>query len=111
VDLARPLAGARAPHTHHSSPRPREPECGAPVYPDLAGRVDPEQDGGSWQPTAERLGRAAIRTIKEEEIALAEYRGFAEALAQIEPFIDAGDRTKRVHAALGDLTPVAFETA
>jgi putative transposase len=52
-----------------------------------------------------------IRTMKEEEIALAEYRDFAEALAQIGQFIDDVYRTKRIHSALGYLTPAEFEAA
>jgi transposase InsO family protein len=52
-----------------------------------------------------------IRTIKEEEIDLAEYRNFTEALTQIGQFIDAVYRTKRMHSALGYLTPAEFEAA
>jgi putative transposase len=54
---------------------------------------------------AERL----IRTIKEEEVALAEYEDFADALRQIGHFIDDVYRTKRIHSALGYLTPAEFE--
>ncbi len=56
---------------------------------------------------AERL----IRTIKEEEVDLAEYRDFADAHAQIGRFIDDVYRTKRIHSALGYLTPAEFEAA
>ncbi len=56
---------------------------------------------------AERL----IRTIKEEEVDLSEYRDFAEAHAQIGRFIDDVYRTKRIHSALGYLTPAEFEAA
>ena len=40
---------------------------------------------------------------------LAEYRDFADALAQIGRFIDDVYRTKRIHSALGYLTPAEFE--
>jgi putative transposase len=56
---------------------------------------------------AERL----IRTIKEEEVALADYEDFADALRQIGHFIDDVYRTKRIHSALGYLTPAEFEAA
>jgi transposase InsO family protein len=56
---------------------------------------------------AERL----IRTIKEEEVDLSEYRDFADAHAQIGRFIDDVYRTKRIHSALGYLTPAEFEAA
>ncbi len=56
---------------------------------------------------AERL----IRTIKEEEVALADYQDFADALTQIGRFIDDGYRTKRIHSARGYLTPAEFEAA
>jgi transposase InsO family protein len=68
----------------------------------MAAVGEPRQNG-----YAERV----IRTIKEEEIALAEYRDFAEALAQIGRFIDDVYRTKRIHSALGYLTPAEFEAA
>ncbi len=68
----------------------------------MAAVGEPRQNG-----YAERV----IRTIKEEEIALAEYRDFADALAQIGQFIDDVYRTKRIHSALGYLTPSEFEAA
>jgi putative transposase len=68
----------------------------------MAAVGEPRQNG-----YAERL----IRTIKEEEIDLAEYRNFTEALTQIGQFIDAVYCTKRIHSALGYLTPAEFEAA
>jgi len=50
-----------------------------------------------------------IRTIKEEEIYLSEYATLAEAQAQIRHFIDVVYQHKRIHSALGYLTPAEFE--
>jgi putative transposase len=104
--LQRALAH-RTPSIHHSdqgvqyaAPRYVQTLQAAGVQISMAAVGNPRQNG-----YAERL----IRTIKEEEVALTEYRDFAEALAQIGPFIDDVYRTKRIHSALGYLTPVEFE--
>lgn len=68
----------------------------------MAEQGEPRQNG-----YAERL----MRTIKEEEVALSEYRDFADAYAQIGRFLDDVYQHKRIHSALGYLTPVEFETA
>jgi len=54
---------------------------------------------------AERL----MRTIKEEEIALNDYIDFHEAYARIERFLDDVYQHRRIHSALGYLTPAEFE--
>ena len=60
----------------------------------------PEENG-----YAERL----MRTIKEEEVALTEYRDFADAKRQLGRFLDAVYNRKRIHSSLGYLTPEEFE--
>ncbi|MCA1617564.1 MAG: integrase core domain-containing protein, partial [Acidobacteria bacterium] len=59
---------------------------------------------------AEQNGYAerVIRTIKEEEVYLNEYRDYEEALNQIGHFIDDVYLTKRIHSSLGYLTPAEF---
>jgi putative transposase len=54
---------------------------------------------------AERL----MRTIKEEEVDLSEYRDFKDAYQQIGRFVSAVYMTKRIHSSLGYLTPAEFE--
>ena len=56
---------------------------------------------------AERM----MRTIKEEEVDLSEYRNFADAQHQIRVFIEDVYMTKRIHSSLGYLTPAEFEAA
>jgi putative transposase len=61
--------------------------------------------GAAWQNGyAERL----MRTIKEEEVYLSEYRDYADAQRQIGRFLDDVYMHKRIHSALGYLTPVEF---
>ncbi len=52
-----------------------------------------------------------MRTIKEEEVDLSEYRDFKDALDQIRHFINDVYMTKRIHSFLRYLTPVEFESA
>jgi putative transposase len=50
-----------------------------------------------------------MRTIKEEEVELAEYRDFEEAYREIGQFLEDVYSKKRIHSSLGYLTPVEFE--
>jgi putative transposase len=62
--------------------------------------------GEAWQNGyAERL----LRTIKEEEVDLSEYTNYADALRQLGRFLDDVYTHKRIHSALGYLTPAEFE--
>lgn len=62
--------------------------------------------GEAWQNGyAERL----MRTIKEEEVALTEYHDFHDAYSQIGRFLEEVYQHKRIHSALGYLTPAEFE--
>jgi transposase InsO family protein len=54
---------------------------------------------------AERL----MRTIKEEEVRLTEYHDYADARRQLGRFLDRVYNRKRIHSALGYLTPAEFE--
>jgi len=60
----------------------------------------PEENG-----YAERL----MRTIKEEEVDLSEYADFHEAYSSLGRFLDEVYTHKRIHSALGYLTPAEFE--
>jgi putative transposase len=70
------------------------------IQPSMAAIGEPRENG-----YAERL----MRTIKEEEVDLSEYRDFADAHRQIRRFLDDVYNVKRIHSALGYLTPLEFE--
>jgi putative transposase len=70
------------------------------VQPSMAAVGEPTQNG-----YAERV----IRTIKEEEVYLSEYEDLADARRQIGAFLDRVYNVKRIHSALGYLTPEEFE--
>lgn len=61
---------------------------------------EPEENG-----YAERL----MRTIKEEEVDLSEYEDYGDAMRGLGRFLDDVYNRKRIHSALGYLTPAEFE--
>jgi putative transposase len=97
------------PEMHHSD---QGVQYAAQAYTDLLKRYEvqismatqgkPEENG-----YAERL----MRTIKEEEVDLSEYTDFADVYRQMGRFLEDVYNTKRIHSALGYLTPVEFEAA
>lgn len=105
--LGRALA-THVPTIHHSD---QGVQYAALAYIELLHRyrvqISMADAGAAWQNGyAERL----IRTIKEEEVDLSEYQDFADAYAQMGHFIEQVYQRKRIHSALGYLTPVEFET-
>lgn len=97
------------PEMHHSD---QGVQYAAQAYTDLlkhyevqismATQGKPEENG-----YAERF----MRTIKEEEVDLSEYIDFADVYRQMGRFVEDVYNTKRIHSALGYLTPVEFEAA
>jgi transposase InsO family protein len=97
------------PEMHHSD---QGVQYAAQAYTDLlkhynvqismAAQGKPEENG-----YAERL----MRTIKEEEVDLSEYSDFTDAYRQTGRFLEDVYNTKRIHSALGYLTPVEFQAA
>ena len=77
----------------------------------LGTQISMAEQGEQGEPRQNGYAERLMRTIKEEEVALAEYRDFADAYAQIGRFLDDVYQHKRIHSALGSLTPAEFETA
>ncbi|XQQ06162.1 MAG: IS3 family transposase [Leptolyngbya sp. IPPAS B-1204] len=96
------------PEIHHSD---QGVQYAASEYVELlkeaGARISMAAVGEAWQNGyAERL----MRTIKEEEVDLSEYRNFAEAYEQIGTFLEEVYSKKRIHSSLGYLTPSEYET-
>lgn len=104
--LRRALAD-RVPDIHHSD-QGVQYACGdytallreQGVQISMAAVGKPEENG-----YAERL----MRTIKEEEVDLSEYEDFHQAYRSIGRFLEEVYTRKRIHSALGYLTPAEFE--
>jgi len=97
----------RCPEIHHSD---QGIQYAATAYVELLQEqgvsVSMAEIGAAWQNGyAERL----IRTIKEEEVDLSEYRDYHDAYQKIGRFLEDVYMHKRIHSSLGYLTPVEFE--
>lgn len=104
--LRRALAQG-TPEIHHSD---QGVQYAATAYTELLKdrgvAISMAEVGQAWQNGyAERL----MRTIKEEEVDLSEYENLAQAYAQIGYFLEEVYQKKRIHSALGYLTPAEFE--
>ena len=106
--LDRALGGHRC-EIHHSD---QGVQYAATAYieqlKDVKAKISMASVGAAWQNGyAERL----MRTIKEEEVDLSDYRDLAEARCEIGHFLAEVYQHKRIHSSLGYLTPSEFEAA
>lgn len=104
--LQRALA-QHAPEIHHSD---QGVQYAATAYTqtleEAGAQISMAEVGAAWQNGyAERL----MRTIKEEEVQLSEYMDYADAVRQVGRFLNEVYTHKRLHSALGYLTPAEFE--
>lgn len=106
--LQRALAAGHVPQIHHSD---QGVQYAATAYVATLEAhhvaLSMAEVGAAWQNGfAERL----MRTIKEEEVDLSEYHDYPDAYRQIGRFLDQVYMHKRIHSALGYLTPAEFES-
>lgn len=103
----RPALADRQPAIHHSD---QGVQYAATAYVELLQThgvaISMTDTGAAWQNGyAERV----IRTIKEEEVYLSDYRDYGDAYQQIGRFLSDVYTHKRIHSALGYLTPAEFQ--
>jgi len=106
------------PEMHHSD---QGVQYAAQAYTDLLKQYEvqismatqgkPEENGFAERLTLAPHASAGVRTIKEEEVDLSEYTDFADVYRQMGRFLEDVYNTKRIHSALGYLTPREFEAA
>jgi transposase InsO family protein len=95
INGAPPTRKKRTTNSNHAFPR----------YPNLVQDLEITRPDQVWVAYAERV----IRTIKEEEVYLSDYQDYADAYGHIARFLDDVYNVKRIHSALGYLTPREFE--
>ena len=107
LPLRQALQRYPAPEIHHSD---QGAQYAAKPYVQLL------QDAGTQismaavgTPSENGYAERVIRTIKEEEVYLNDYRNMADAKQQIGHFIDVVYQQKRIHSALDYMTPEEFE--
>jgi transposase InsO family protein len=101
------MRGGRRPEVHHSDQGVR---YAATAYTDLlAGRGVAISMAAVGKPEENGLAERLMRTIREEEVDLSEYRDLADVYGQLGRFLDNVYNWKWIHSSLGSLTPAEFE--
>ena len=105
--LNRALRAYPAPSIHHSD---RGGQYAAKSYIQLLqGKGTQISMAGTGKPYENGYAERVIRTIKEEDMLRGDYQSLADAQQQIGYFIEETYARKRIHSALGYLTPAEFE--
>jgi putative transposase len=105
--LRRAMLRGRRPEVHHSDQGVQY------AATDYVGRLTHVNSSISMaavgEPRENGYAERLMRTIKEEEVQLTEYHDYADARRQLGRFLDRVYNRKRIHSALGYLTPAEFE--
>jgi len=105
--LDRALAKHGAPKIHHSDHGVQYLSAG---YLDkLAHHGIAVSCSAKGKPTQNGICERFIRTLKESEVRLQDYEDLADARRKIRKFLEDVYMTKRLHSALGYVTPAEFE--
>ena len=98
---------SRCPEMHHSD---QGVQYAASGYVELLQSVGTQVSmSAPGRPCENPFAERVIRTIKDEEVYLNEYEYLSDARQHVGHFIDDVYQTKRIHSALGYLTPVEYE--
>jgi transposase InsO family protein len=99
----------RRPEVHHSDQGVQYAAHGYVGLLEAAGvRISMAAVGN---PTENAFVERLMRTLKEEEVSLHDFRNLPEARLRIGHFLDDVYMTKRIHSSLGYQTPVGFDRA
>lgn len=114
VALQRALARYPAPTIHHSDQGIQYAAAAAltaytQILQEAGVQISMAEVGEAWRKRSGGYAERLIRTIKEEEVNLSEYLDYHDAYRQIGRFLDEVYMRKRIHSALGYLTPAEFE--
>jgi transposase InsO family protein len=97
----------RVPVMHHSD---QGVQYAATAYTDLLRDASVQISMAAvGEPTENGYAERLMRTIKEEEVDLSDYQDFTDAYRQMGQFLTDVYNRKRIHSALGYLTPAEFE--
>jgi transposase InsO family protein len=104
--LEKALTAYPPPDIHHSD---QGCQYATPTYTDLFPGTTMISMAKRGCPTDNGIVERFIRTLKEEHIDYTEYVSFADAVEQIEFWMEIDYMTERIHSALDYLTPSEFE--
>lgn len=106
--LQNALAAHAAPAIHHSDQGVQYCASGYVTLLQQAGIAVSMSAAG--RPTENAFVERVIRTLKDEEVSLNDYKDFTDAQQRIGEFLGDVYNTKRVHSSLGYKTPAEYET-